>query len=275
MLLSPIANENVDGVKAADQNNDNLKLYADAIRDVAKKQNVGFIDLFTPTLPAATNSSPLTFNGVHLNDHGYQVVSRLIAKALRGSAAKEFNQEIRQVVVDKNRQFFRRFRPLNTFYYTGGRSKTYGYLDFLPAMQNFQILTQNRDQRIWDLAEGKTVSEKIDDSNAPAMPETKQSRGANRWMSSKDELAEFKVDPRFDVNLFASEEEFPEIAAPIQMRWDNRGRLWVSCSTTYPHVYPGFEPNDRLVILEDTDGCLLYTSPSPRDLSTSRMPSSA
>ena len=27
--------------------------------------------------------------------------------------------------------------------------------------------------------------------------------------------------------------------------------------------------------LEDQDACLLYTSPSPRDLSTSRMPSSA
>ena len=29
------------------------------------------------------------------------------------------------------------------------------------------------------------------------------------------------------------------------------------------------------VVAEDTWGCLLYTSPSPRDLSTSRMPSSA
>ncbi len=38
------------------------------------------------------------------------------------------------------------------------------------------------------------------------------------------------------------------------MRWDNQGRLWVSCSTTYPHVYPGNEPNDRIVIIEDTDG---------------------
>ena len=28
-------------------------------------------------------------------------------------------------------------------------------------------------------------------------------------------------------------------------------------------------------ILDDTYACLLYTSPSPRDLSTSRMPSSA
>jgi azurin len=28
----------------------------------------------------------------------------------------------------------------------------------------------------------------------------------------------------------------------------------VSCSTTYPHVYPGQEPADRIVVLEDTDG---------------------
>ena len=28
-------------------------------------------------------------------------------------------------------------------------------------------------------------------------------------------------------------------------------------------------------VAEDTDGCLLYTSPSPRDISGSRMPSSA
>ena len=56
------------------------------------------------------------------------------------------------------------------------------------------------------------------------------------------------------MNLFAGEEQFPEIANPIQMRWDTRGRLWVSCSNTYPHVYPGHEPRDKLVILEDTDG---------------------
>jgi len=28
----------------------------------------------------------------------------------------------------------------------------------------------------------------------------------------------------------------------------------VSCSTVYPHLYPGQEPHDKLVILEDTDG---------------------
>ena len=35
------------------------------------------------------------------------------------------------------------------------------------------------------------------------------------------------------------------------------------------------EAADLATILEDKWGCLLYTSPSPRDLSTSRMPSSA
>ena len=37
-----------------------------------------------------------------------------------------------------------------------------------------------------------------------------------------------------------------------------------------------FNPAEELAITNSrVDGCLLYTSPSPRDLSTSRMPSSA
>ena len=168
--------------------------------------------------------------------------------------APEVNETIRQTIIDKNNQYFRRYRPANTFYYTGGRNKDYGYLDFLPSMKNFEIMVSNRDQRIWDLVQGKKVPDKVDDSNLPPLPVTKESRGANRWMSAADEYKSFTIDPRFEVNLFAGEEEFPDIAAPIQMRWDSKGRLWVACSTTYPHVYPGNEPNDKLVILEDTDG---------------------
>ena len=42
------------------------------------------------------------------------------------------------------------------------------------------------------------------------------------------------------------------------------------------YVPPADEkPRSNLVFLIDVSGCLLYTSPSPRDLSTSRMPSSA
>ncbi|MEO0448360.1 MAG: PVC-type heme-binding CxxCH protein, partial [Verrucomicrobiota bacterium] len=86
------------------------------------------------------------------------------------------------------------------------------------------------------------------------MPPTKMGRGANEWMTAAEEQEAFLVDDRFEVSLWAGEEEFPDIAAPIQMRWDSEGRLWVACSTTYPHLYPGQEPNDKIVILEDTDG---------------------
>ncbi|MCA9139098.1 MAG: hypothetical protein KDB00_20135, partial [Planctomycetales bacterium] len=192
------------------------------------------------------------------NQDGDRFFSKTLFETVFRVQAPEVLPELAELIADKNRQFFRRFRPLNTFYYTGGRSQTYGYLDFLPAMRNFEQMANNRDGRIWQIAAGiKSGSETsidIDDSNLPPMPETIQSRGANVWMTAADEQQAFRVDPRFEVNLFAGEEQFPEIANPIQMRWDSRGRLWVSCSTTYPHVYPGKEPNDKLVILEDSDG---------------------
>ncbi len=33
----------------------------------------------------------------------------------------------------------------------------------------------------------------------------------------------------YDVNLFASEQQFPELANPLAMTFDDRGRLWSSC----------------------------------------------
>lgn len=255
VLLSPVAAENISGTPAADLNNEQLELYSDIVRQVASQLNVGFVDAFTVTKQALADSeTDLTINGVHLTKDGYRIFATDTVQQLLGRTVNSVNEAVRTVVVDKNRQYFRRYRPLNTFYYTGGRKASYGYLDFLPAMRNFDLMASNRDQRIWAMVKGEPVAAEVDDSNLPPLPETKQSRGANRWMSAEDELDEFKVDPRFEVTLFAGEEEFPDIAAPIQIRWDNRGRLWVSCSTTYPHVYPGNQPNDKIVILEDTDG---------------------
>lgn len=255
VLVSPIANENVASVNAADKNNSNIKQYVMAMRDVAADQSVGFVDVFTDTQREMESpGSDLTINGVHLNAAGDEVFSRSLFRRVFGEEPPNVNEELLKTIVDKNRQFFRRFRPLNTFYYTGGRNKDHGYLDFLPAMRNFDLMVANRDQRIWDMVQGKPVLAQVDDSNVPPLPKTPQSRGANEWLSAEEEQKAFKMDPRFEINLFAGEEQFPEVAAPIQMRWDSHGRLWVSCSTTYPHVYPGNEPNDKLIILEDTDG---------------------
>ena len=66
------------------------------------------------------------------------------------------------------------------------------------------------------------------------------------------ELASFKLVPGFSANLFASEAD--GVVKPIQSRFDARGRLWVVGSTIYPQLEPGQVPNDKVIILEDTDG---------------------
>ncbi len=252
IVLSPIANENIKGVPAADLNNANLRAYTKTMMALAKEHQVAFVDVFEATATGmAPKGSDHTSNGTQLNERGQQHFANALYRKLFGESAPEVNEKLRALVRDKAFQFFHRYRPLNTFYYTGGRNKSYGYLDFLPAMRNFDLMVANRNRAAWSLAQGKDA--KVDDSNLPLLDDITQSRGANEWLSPEDELAAFKIDPRFEVNCFASEEDFPEIACPIQMRWDARGRLWVSCSTTYPHLYPGRKPSDKIVILEDTD----------------------
>ena len=56
------------------------------------------------------------------------------------------------------------------------------------------------------------------------------------------------------VNLFASEKEFPELAKPVQMAFDTKGRLWVAVWPSYPHWKPKEEMNDKILIFEDTKG---------------------
>ena len=64
------------------------------------------------------------------------------------------------------------------------------------------------------------------------------------------EKATFKVPEGFEVNLFASD---PVIAKPIQMNFDEDGRLWIVSSEVYPQIVPGAPATDRVVVVEDAD----------------------
>ncbi|APZ93140.1 putative membrane-bound dehydrogenase domain protein [Fuerstiella marisgermanici] len=64
------------------------------------------------------------------------------------------------------------------------------------------------------------------------------------------ERATFKVPDGFEISLFAAD---PKIAKPIQMNFDEAGRLWIVSSEVYPHIEPGAKPSDRVVVLEDRD----------------------
>lgn len=67
----------------------------------------------------------------------------------------------------------------------------------------------------------------------------------------EEELAGFRLAPGFEIRLFAAE---PQIAKPMNLAMDVRGRLWVTDSYEYPYAAPaGKTPGDAVRILEDTD----------------------
>ena len=69
--------------------------------------------------------------------------------------------------------------------------------------------------------------------------------------SAAAELNSFELAPGYQANLFADETD--GIANPVCMSWDAAGRLWVLCTWVYPQAFPTDPPDDKLLILEDTD----------------------
>ncbi|MCD8534828.1 MAG: sorbosone dehydrogenase [Verrucomicrobia bacterium] len=64
-------------------------------------------------------------------------------------------------------------------------------------------------------------------------------------------VPEFSTDAGIEIKLFATN---PFLAKPIHMNFDSQGRLWVASSEVYPQIEPGQSANDKIIVLEDTDG---------------------
>ena len=270
VLFSPVAMETPRGRDLPDvtATNDRLQLYSAAMATVARANGVSFIDLFHPTLSLYPESKePLTINGVHLNDRGNEELAKLIVEGLapgRPVGGEGNLSKLRQAVLDKNFYWFNRYRTVDGFSIYGGRadlSFTDGQTNRVVAQREMEVLdvmTANRDQRIWAVAQGKQMS--VDDTNTPPFIAVKTNKpgtgpnGEHIFLSGEEAIGQMTLGKNLRVNLFASEKEFPELAKPVQMSFDAKGRLWVACWPTYPHWKPKEEMNDKLLILEDTDG---------------------
>ena len=71
------------------------------------------------------------------------------------------------------------------------------------------------------------------------------------FQTPEQEMAGFHLPPGFEINLYASE---PDITKPINMEFDDRGRLWVTHSIEYPNEASTGSGQDKITILEDTNG---------------------
>jgi putative heme-binding domain-containing protein len=276
VLFSPTAFEDhrSPNLPAGDLQMRNTGLYAQAIEEVAKTQGVHYVDLWSPTKWLFQNNTkkPLTINGVHLTEEGYRKLAELIDQRLftdKGNYTapdEKLMAAIRPKVKDKAFHWFQRYRVTDGYSTYGGRAwlrfpdkvGQSNYEVVQKELEALDVMTANRDRVIW--AACKDKDEKPDDSNLPKfvpVETNKPGRGPNGthlFLSGEEAIASMKVGKGLKVTLFADEAKWPELAKPVQMAWDTKGRLWVAVWPNYPHWKPTEPYNDKLLILEDTDG---------------------
>jgi len=276
VLFSPIAHENLKSRHLPDgkENNEKLALYTKAMAEVCEEKDVRFVDLFAATkqlyagVSKARASKSLTLNGVHLLDHGNQALAKHIAKALFARAAEVTGNDaalakLREAILDKNYHWFSRYRVVDGYNVFGGRSRLtwFGQSNadvMMREMEMFDVMTANRDVAVWAAAQGRT--HKVVDKNLPPALKVRTNKPGklegerHPYLGGKEAISRMTIAEGMEVNLFASEEEFPEIANPVQMAVDTNGRLFVSVWPSYPHWNPREPRLDRIVCLPDDDG---------------------
>lgn len=261
VLVSPIAHEKLKNKNLPDgeKNNANISLYTQTLSRVAKDLNVGFVDLFNPTKQIMKNSkTPFTFNGVHLTDSGYKRLAPVLLKALVGKSPGQTAalKKILAEVKEKDYQFFNRYRAVNGYYVYGERNRVWNNEAVMEnERKKLDEMCAIRDARIWKVARGESVSATIDDSGTRSYLDvpTNFNQDVN-ILPPEEAIKKFTIAEGYKINLFASEVEFPDIENPVQMNFDAQGRLWVSTMPSYPGYQPPNKPNDKILVLEDTDG---------------------
>jgi putative heme-binding domain-containing protein len=282
VLFSPIAQEplpdrNLPGADAVAAANVRIGKYAAAMKEVAAANQVVFVDLFVPTRERHEKrggDKPLTINGIHLNADGDQFVATTADRALFGPRANSAPtvdlERLRRAVNDKNFYWFNRYRTTDGYSTYGERAflkfsegpggygegrSNYGTVQ--RELEVLDIMTANRDKRIWAAAQGKELAVK-DDNLPPYYPVISNKPGPleggkHIFLEGEEAIGKMTVHQNMQVTLFASEEQFPEMANPVQMAFDTSGRLWVAAWPNYPHWIPTEPMSDKLLILEDTN----------------------
>ena len=271
ILVSPIAFEDSNDrlLPNGQKENENLKAYTAATAEVARELKLTFVDLFGNTARefARELGAQYTLTGFQINEAGDRLVGTLLDNALFGSSNPlkpdaELFTRVRTAVNDKSWVHQQDYRMLNGWYVYGSRRAPYDVETFPEEYKKIRAMTVVRDEFIWSLVQGKATSAGPDDSRTGTLTVPKTAFGTKkysepaelRFLGGEEAISVMTTAPGFKVSLFADEVQFPELAKPMQVNFDNKGRLWVACMPTYPQWKPGDpRPNDRLLIFEDTN----------------------
>jgi glucose/arabinose dehydrogenase len=243
--------------------------------EVAQANQVPLVDLFALSQrlygQAARDKQWLTFNGYHLTEAGDKVLAPEIFRELFGETApSDHLDKLRAAVNEKNAEWHARYRTVDGYNVYGGRSKlTFpragkdsekisNYDVMQDEMTQRDAMTANRDARVWAVARGGDL--KVDDSNLPPVKTLASNKpgsnpdGSHVFLSGEAAIPHMTLAKGCKVNLFASEEKFPELVSPVQMAFDTKGRLWVAAWPSYPERTPTSTVGDKLLVFEDSNG---------------------
>ena len=267
VIVSPTAYQDVThlmDVPKGDSQNENIWLYTQAMKEVADKNKVTFVDAFTPSKKwYADTDKPLTIDGMQLNGDGYKKLAVYLSDEIFGSAptkAEANRSLIHEMVMEKNWLWHNDYKIPNGVHVYGRRYDPFGPDNYPAELEKIRQMLTIRDKAIWLAAQkGEKTNLKEADKNTRSLPEIKtnfnpEQNGSLKYLYGDDALAKLKVPEGYKIDLFASEVEFKDLANPVQMSFDNKGRLWVATMPSYPHYKPGdSKPDDKLIILEDTN----------------------
>lgn len=266
-IVSPIAFEDLSDkydLPNGKKENENLTLYTEAMKEVAAQNNVLFVDAFTPSKKwYEETKDPLTIDGSQLNEEGYKKLGSLLVNEIFGEVSPKADanrQLVHDAVKEKNWMWLNDYKIPNGVHVFGRRYDPYGPDNYPAEIEKIREMTAVRDSAVWlAAAKGRKMDISLADKHTKVLPQVKTNynpakNGSLRYLTGEEAVHKLKVPPGYKVELFASEEQFPDLAKPMQMSFDNKGRLWVAVMPSYPHYKPGdAKPNDKILIFEDTD----------------------
>ena len=153
VLVSPTAHEKLPPpFPDPRERNAMLEVYTEAMAEFAESRGLPFVDLFHPTLNLMAEHPKIDFtiNGIHFTEQGYAIVCDVLAGQL-GYGTPKFDataEALRGLVVEKNRQFFLRWRPINAEYVFGRRKEPFGVVSFPPEMAELDRIVTELDGKI-------------------------------------------------------------------------------------------------------------------------------
>ncbi len=264
-LISPTALQPMPGVTSGSRQNANLILYVEGMRQVAKQNKVLFVDAFSPSNAWYADGKPHTVDGALLNDLGYRKLAGFLADSLFQKAKPEskFRPSAHKAVMDKNYFWLNDYKVPNGVHVYGRRYNPFGPKNYPFELKKTREYTEIRDRAIWATVKGKKFDVAKEDAKTSKLPAVETNyvpnnkNGKNGYLDyvpGPEAKTKIQVAEGYKIELFADEERFPDLANPVQMAFDNKGRLWVSTMASYPHYRIGDPlPQDKLIIFEDTD----------------------